>query len=37
MNQIKSENELTVAIHTHQHLKQLAKELTSMLGTVIYK
>jgi DNA primase len=37
MNNIKSDKDLMVAIQTHQHLKELAKELTSVLGTVIYK
>lgn len=37
MNNIRSDKDLMVAIQTHQHLKELAKELTSALGTVIYK
>jgi DNA primase len=37
MNQLKNENDLMVAIQTHYHLKQLEKDLTSALGTVIYK
>lgn len=37
MNDIKSNDEWVVAANTHQHLKRMEQELTSQLGTVIYK
>lgn len=37
MKHIKSDKDWQIAAQTHYHLKQMAKELTSALGTVIYK
>lgn len=37
MNDLKSNDEWVVAANTHQHLKRMEQELTSQLGTVIYK
>jgi len=37
MNEFKSHDEWLVAANTHQHLKQIEKELTKQIGTTIYK
>lgn len=37
MKHIKSDKDWQIAAQTHYHLKQMARELTTALGTVIYK